>query len=73
MKGRDEMRKYTVVCDFRSEGALTAVNRFDDEAVVEMDSINSDGHEVYIVETEYNIDSVLDDSAGVISYESETI
>lgn len=63
------MNKYTVVCDFRSEGALSAVRRFDEDAVIEMDSVREDGHEEYTVETEWNIDQVLDNCAGVISYE----
>ena len=63
------INKYTVVCDFRSEGALAAVRRLDEDAVIEMDGVREDGHEEYTVETEWNIDQVLDNCAGVISYE----
>lgn len=62
------MKKYNVKVDFCSENALASVARFDEEAVIEMDSICDDGHEMYTVVTRYDIDSLLDNAAGVIEY-----
>ena len=64
--------KYTVTLDSSTEGQLNAVSRFDGDAVIEFDHDNGDGTEVYTIETDVDIDRILDMTDGVISYEKES-
>lgn len=62
---------YTVTLDSTTEGQLAGVSRFDEDAVIEFSHDNGDGTEVYTIETDADIDRVLDLADGVISYEKE--
>lgn len=64
------MKKYRVILETESENGLVGVRFFDNDAVIEFEEFDKDNNEIYSIETEYNIDRVLDLSEAVIEYET---
>lgn len=59
------MKRYTVKLTPDSENTFSAVLRFDHDAVIEL----NDEQAIYTIDTEYDIDRLLDIEPGVVSYE----
>ena len=64
------MKKYRVILQAKSENGLVGVRFFDNDAVIEFEEFDKDNNEIYSIETEYNVDRVLDLSEAVIEYET---
>lgn len=59
---------YTVVCEKGSENSLVPASMFDRDAIMEFEDFDADGNEVYTVESEHDLDRILDTSDGVLTY-----
>ena len=59
------MKTYTVILTPDAENAFASVIRFDRDAVIELE--NEDN--TYTIETEYDIDQLLDMEPGVFCYD----
>ena len=65
------MNEYTVTVKQASvtePDAFAGIRRYDEDATVEFSSFDDEGNEIYIIETEANIEMFLDQADGVISY-----
>ena len=63
------MNSYKVLVQKETELSLTPVRLYDNEAEIVFDDFDEDGNEVYDVDVNGDIDTILDQCAGVISYE----
>jgi len=65
--------KYIVKCTAGSENSLVNANLYDPNNVTEFIGFDDQSNEIYEIETQRDLDRVLDLSGGVIEYErSET-
>lgn len=63
---------YTVTVKPMSN-AFVSLNRFDPDAIIELTGHDKHGNEIYKIETEHDIDRILDLSDTVIIYETEEV
>ena len=65
------MRKYSVRCEKGSENSFVSLSNYE-EILIEFLDFDEEGNELYEIETEYDIDRLLDLSPGVVEYSVET-
>ena len=62
------MSVYIVTCAKGSENSLVGVNLFDPGNVTEFIGHDANGNEIYEIETDHDLDRVLDLAKGVVEY-----